>query len=172
MSVAYADFLERKTRRSWHHGIDVASDAVHPKLYEWQRRIVAWAAERGRCAIFADCGLGKTFMQLEWARPVWSDIRETDTLNTAVAREDADERHIAPLQLPLIERAVRLWSNRGESVLSPFAGIGSEGVVSVKRGRRFVGCELKASYWRTAVRNLERAEREVDLPQMFAEVAP
>ena len=103
---------------------------------------------------------------IEWARPVWYGIRETDTLNTAVAREDADERHIAPLQLPLIERCIRLWSNRGETVLSPFAGIGSEGFVALKWGRRFIGCELKASYWTTAAANLRRAEDDVAAPRL------
>lgn len=106
-----------------------------------------------------------------WARPVWYDIRESDTLNVAEARDNADERHIAPLQLSLIERAVRLWSNRGETVLSPFAGIGSEGVSAVKLGRRFVGCELKPSYWRTAVRNLRAAERSADAPMLWGEAA-
>lgn len=100
---------------------------------------------------------------IEWARPVWLGIRETDTLNERVAREAADERHICPLQLPLIERCVRLWSNKGETVLSPFAGIGSEGVVSVRQGRRFLGCELKASYWRTASENLVAAEQQLAL---------
>lgn len=105
---------------------------------------------------------------IEWARPVWYGIKETNTLNVRVAREQDDERHICPLQLDLIERAVRLWSNRGELVLSPFAGIGSEGYVSVKWGRRFVGCELKPSYWRTAVGNLRDAEATAATPQLFA----
>jgi DNA modification methylase len=100
---------------------------------------------------------------IEWARPVWYSIRETDTLNGRAAREDADERHIAPLQLSLIERCVRLWSNRDETVFSPFAGIGSEGYVSVRQGRRFVGIELKASYWRQAVLNLEGADSQIGL---------
>ena len=91
---------------------------------------------------------------IEWAQPVWWNIRETNTLNARVAREDADERHIAPLQLDFIERCIRLWSNRGETVLSPFAGIGSEVYMAVKLGRRGIGCELKPSYWRTAVDNL------------------
>jgi DNA modification methylase len=95
---------------------------------------------------------------IQWARPVWYDIRESDTLNARAAREDADERHICPLQLPLIERCVRLWSNPGELVLSPFAGIGSEGYVSLKHGRRFVGIELKPSYWSTAIENLMAVE--------------
>lgn len=94
---------------------------------------------------------------IEWARPVWYDIRESATLNFRAAREDADERHICPLQLPLIERCVRLWSNAGETVLSPFAGIGSEGYVALKHGRQFVGIELKRSYFETACRNLAEA---------------
>jgi DNA modification methylase len=98
---------------------------------------------------------------ITWAHPVWYDISETAVLNVKVAREEADERHICPLQLPLIERCVRLWSNPGELVLSPFAGIGSEGWVSVKQGRCFTGVELKASYWRTAVENLRGAERQL-----------
>lgn len=95
---------------------------------------------------------------IEWARPVWFGIMEMNTLNPAPGTDESDERHICPLQLDLIERAVKLWSNPGELVLSPFAGIGSEGYVSVREGRRFVGCELKPSYWQTAVRNLNEAE--------------
>ena len=107
---------------------------------------------------------------IEWARPVWYDIRESDTLNTGEAREADDERHICPLQLGLIERAVKLWSNRDDLVLSPFAGIGSEGYESVKAGRRFVGCELKPSYWQTACKNLRRAVEIANLPTLFDEV--
>jgi hypothetical protein len=95
---------------------------------------------------------------IEWARPIWYGIRESDTLNAAVARENDDERHICPLQLGTIERCIRLWSNPGELVLSPFAGIGSEGYEAVRLGRRFFGCELKASYAAVAVRNLQTAE--------------
>jgi len=113
---------------------------------------------------------------IEWARPVWLDIRETNTLNASAGRDEADERHIAPLQLDFIERCVRLWSNRGELVLSPFAGIGSEGVVSLRLGRRFVGCELKPSYWRTACANLRATEAELSAGVLFEsssrEVAP
>lgn len=97
----------------------------------------------------------------------WDGIRESATLNAAAGREQADERHICPLQLPLIDRAVRLWSNPGELVCSPFAGIGSEGYQSLLRGRRYVGCELKPSYYATACENLRRAEYEADLPSLF-----
>lgn len=101
--------------------------------------------------------------------PVWLGIRETNTLNTRAAKENGDEKHIAPLQLDFIERCVRLWSNPGELVLSPFMGIGSEGYVSLLHGRRFIGCELKPSYWRQAVVNLQRAETEASAPSLFDE---
>lgn len=104
---------------------------------------------------------------IDWAQPVWLDIHETNTLNARVARDDADERHICPLQLDFIERCVRLWSNRGETVLTPFAGIGSEVWVARKHGRRGVGIELKPSYWRTAVENLRRLDSELDTPALL-----
>lgn len=91
----------------------------------------------------------------EWASPVWMDIDQTCVLNAAIAREGGDEKHICPLQLDVIERCVRLWSNPGDVVLSPFAGIGSEGVVSLRAGRKFVGVELKGSYFQRARFNLE-----------------
>jgi len=106
---------------------------------------------------------------IQWARPVWLDIRETNTLNVRVAREDDDEKHICPLQLDFIERCVRLWSNPGETVLSPFAGIGSEGYVSVQQGRQFIGCELKPSYWQTACDNLRAVEADMSRPSLFDE---
>ena len=106
---------------------------------------------------------------IEWASPVWYGIREMATLNPGSGADDADERHICPLQLPLIERAVRLWSNPGELVCSPFAGIGSEGYVAVQHGRRFIGCELKPSYWQTACDNLAKAEMEASTPSLFDE---
>ena len=111
---------------------------------------------------------------IKWAHQVWYDIRETDTLNVVEARENDDERHICPLQLGLIERCVRLWSNPGELVLSPFAGIGSEGYEAVRLGRRFWGCELKESYARVAVKNLSVAETLRTQGSLFdeAEVIP
>lgn len=91
------------------------------------------------------------------AEPVWTDIDPSDTLQKESAREDDDERHICPLQLEVIRRAVRLWTNPDEIVLSPFAGIGSEGYVALEEGRRFVGVELKESYYKQAALNLARA---------------
>lgn len=106
---------------------------------------------------------------IEWARPVWVGVRETNTLNVTVAREDADERHLHPLQLDFIERCVRLYSNPSETVLSPFAGIGSEVYKAVQCGRRGIGVELKPSYWRTAVNNLRSLDDELNLPTLFDE---
>lgn len=91
------------------------------------------------------------------ASPVWMDINPSDTLQYQSAREHDDERHICPLQLEVIRRGVMLWTNPGDIVLSPFMGIGSEGFVALEMGRRFVGVELKASYFQQAVRNLAAA---------------
>jgi DNA modification methylase len=107
---------------------------------------------------------------IEYARPVWYGIRETDVLGVSEAREHDDERHLCPLQLPVIERCVRLWTGPGEVVLSPFTGIGSEGVISVRLGRKFVGVELKPSYYRVAARNLKAAESSNDQFTLFDEV--
>lgn len=103
---------------------------------------------------------------IEWAAPVWyrqtkhypGGIRETDVLNVAQARETDDERHLCPLQLGVIERAIKLWSAPGDLVLDPFNGIGSTGRQALLLGRRYVGCELKEAYWRTASKILAEAE--------------
>ena len=95
----------------------------------------------------------------QYASPIWTDIDPSDTLQRASAREHDDERHICPLQLEVIRRGIRLWSNPNDEVLSPFAGIGSEGFVSIQEGRRFIGIELKESYFAQAVSNLRIAHR-------------
>jgi hypothetical protein len=96
-----------------------------------------------------------------YASPVWMDINQSRTLNNyREGREEDDERHICPLQLDVIERCLELWSNPGDTVLSPFAGIGSEGYQSVLMGRKFVGVELKPSYFAVACKNLNRAVKE------------
>lgn len=92
-----------------------------------------------------------------YASPVWMDIDPSDTLQRESAREEEDERHICPLQLQVIERGMELWSNPGDIVYSPFMGIGSEGYVALRCGRRFIGSELKRSYWEQAVKNLRYA---------------
>ena len=132
-------------------------------------------------------GWVSNFEWILWARPVWYaadympgtwrpnyngdgcefGIRETDVLNVRQARETNDERHLCPLQIGVIERCVKVWSAPGDIVYSPFAGIGSEGYVALKEGRRFIGGELKESYWRNAIRNLESAVAERNQGMLF-----
>ena len=102
-----------------------------------------------------------------YASPVWMDINPNDTLQYRSAREERDERHICPLQLPVIQRGIELWTNPGDTVLTPFMGIGSEAYVAVKMGRKAVGVELKDSYYRQAVANVKTAVRERDEPTLF-----
>lgn len=106
-----------------------------------------------------------------WAECCWMDIRETDTLNVAEGRSESDTKHICPLQLGVIDRLVRLYSNPGEIVFSPFAGIGSEGYQSLLRFRRFYGVELKPEYHAAAVRNCQRAviSRRTESAPLFVE---
>lgn len=95
----------------------------------------------------------------ELASPVWDDIKQSNTLNRKLAREEEDERHICPLQLDLIERCLFLWSIPGDIVFSPFTGIGSEGYVATAMGRKFIGAELKKSYFDLAIKNIQDAPR-------------
>jgi DNA modification methylase len=127
---------------------------------------------------------------IEWASPVWyrqmkkedgrrevagypgkhqvtDGIRETDVLSVLDGREDADERHLCPLQLGVIERCIKLWSAPGDTVFSPFGGIGSEGYQAIRFGRKFIGVELKRSYWEVGIRNLKKAEGEVMQTDLF-----
>lgn len=124
---------------------------------------------------------------INWARPVWysadyqpgtwrphdtgescpSGIRETDVLNVRQARETNDERHLCPLQLGVIERVIKIWSNPGDIVFSPFAGIGSEGYQALKFDRKFIGIELKESYFKSAIENLRSAETEAGTMTLF-----
>lgn len=104
---------------------------------------------------------------IEWARPIWYGIQESNTLNARIAREDDDERHLTPLQLDFIERCVRLYSNPGETVFTAFGGVGSELYVAVKCGRKALGIELKASYWETGCRYLAELEHEMGQPTLL-----
>lgn len=105
----------------------------------------------------------------EYPSPVWWDINQSDTLNGKLAREDSDERHVCPLQLPVIERGIELWSNPGDIVLDPFNGIGSTGYKALLMGRKYVGVELKESYYKLSIKNLQQAEemRRMETPSLF-----
>lgn len=102
-----------------------------------------------------------------YAEPVWWDIDQTDVLNYEMARSENDERHICPLQLGLIRRAIYLWSNEGDTVASPFTGIGSEGFVSLEEKRKFIGAELKESYFNYSIKHLEQALAKRDELALF-----
>jgi DNA modification methylase len=113
---------------------------------------------------------------IEWAAPVWygefrglpGGIRESDVLNVAAARDGNDERHLCPLQLGVIERAVKLWSAPSDIVLDPFNGIGSTGYTALKLNRQYIGIELKESYWKSSIRNLERGLQERAQQNLFS----
>lgn len=113
----------------------------------------------------------ETYPVTKWqqtASPVWMDVNPSDTLQGRSAREHDDERHIAPLQLQVIDRCIDLWSNPGDVVFDPFGGIGSTGVCALKLDRRAVLCELKRSYYEQAVANLKIAENDKAAPTLFA----
>lgn len=103
----------------------------------------------------------------KWASPVWMDIDYSNTLNRTNAREENDEKHICPLQLDTIKRAVSLWSNKGDIVLTPFMGVGSEVYQSILLGRKGIGFELKESYYNEAEKNCKIAEFEATSPKLF-----
>lgn len=125
------DMLTGEARRSIDHSGN-RSLAQHKSILIWQR----------------------------YAEPVWADIVQSDVLSHRLARDEHDERHISPLQLTPIRRCIDLWTNPGDVVLSPFAGIGSAGYVAIEMGRRFVGAELKPSYYRQAVANIKKAAQD------------
>ena len=100
----------------------------------------------------------------QYASPIWDDISQTNTLNFREGRHSDDERHICPLQLDVIERAMQLWTKPGDTVLTPFLGIGSEAYVAVRMGRKAIGVELKTSYFELAERNMTQAsEKQYDI---------
>lgn len=153
---AIADYL-LLFRKPGDNPAAIQSDVTNDEWIEWAAP-VAVVRDDPELAAFAQA-------------PAWRDIQETNTLNERIAREDADERHLAPLQLDLIERCVRLWTNPGETVLTPFAGIGSEVYTAVRLGRRGIGVELKRSYWTSAVANLEALDRERQQGSLFGEAS-
>lgn len=104
---------------------------------------------------------------IDWAQPVWWNIRETNTLNERLGREDTDERHICPLQLDFIERCIRLWSNKGELVFDPFGGIGSTVYEAIKLGCKGMSIELKPSYWDASVNLMRELEEKLGEATLF-----
>ena len=122
------------------------------KRHEWDDGRECWTVEEGSMNTSVD-------VWQRYASPIWMDINQSDTLNFREGRDSDDERHICPLQLDVIQRCLQLWSNPGDVVWSPFLGIGSEGYMSLKAGRKFIGAELKESYFKLAQRNLKAAKQ-------------
>lgn len=131
------------------NAVPIKTDVTNDEWIKWARPIWDGLSDEDAVAAMEREGLAPA--------PSWLDIRETHTLNHRSAKSDGDQKHICPLQLDFIERCVRLWSNPGETVLSPFAGVGSEVYTAVKLGRRGIGIELKPSYFKTAVENVKGA---------------
>jgi len=109
---------------------------------------------------------------IQWAEAAWTDIRQTDTLNVSEGRDSSDTKHICPLQLGVINRLIRMYSNPDEIILTPFCGIGSEVYMALKLGRRGIGIELKDSYYEAAIRNCQRAETMASKDQLDLFSAP
>lgn len=103
----------------------------------------------------------------KWASPVWMDIDYGNTLNKMDARGEKDEKHICPLQLDTIDRAIQLWSNKGDVVLTPFMGIGSEVYQAILDERKGIGFELKESYFKEAMKNVQIAEAKATEDKLF-----
>ena len=103
----------------------------------------------------------------KWASPVWMNIDYGNTLNKMDARGEKDEKHICPLQLDTIDRAIQLWSNKGDVVLTPFMGIGSEVYQAILDERKGIGFELKESYFNEAMKNIQVAEAKVMEDKLF-----
>ena len=184
MAAAYDAFLHAKSQLEGDYGF--APVRMPSWLFDFQGALVEWALRKGRAAVFADCGLGKTPIELVWADNVvrktggrvlllsppavghhwiwrqyadcmWDDIRIGHVLPFREARDSEDEKHVHPLQLDVIDRCVQLFSNPGETVWTPFMGVGSEVYSPVLLGRRGAGAELKASYFKQACRNVQAA---------------
>ena len=135
----------------------VGSSYNAPQAKDWGR--ARTAAEKTRIYSIA--------VWQRYASPVWFDIDQTDVLNYKLAKEKDEERHICPLQIGVIERCIELWSNPGDLVFSPFTGIGSEGVVALNMGRKFIGSELKKSYFDIASRNLAECNKTKNQESLF-----
>lgn len=150
------------------NGFEAFIGEDEPKARKKQPTIKAGETRENRSLSTDDDPIYSHQVWRRYASPVWMDVNASRTLQKDSAREDKDERHICPLQLDVIERAIELWSNPRDTVYSPFMGIGSEGHVALLRGRQFRGCELKESYYKQAVANLIHAAKESGREKLFA----
>lgn len=146
--------------------------------WHWEfREVESEDGERQRFEILVSPGGGVAYSRRDYsiqvwqryASPVWFDVNQTNVLSYEQARDDKDERHICPLQMDVVERCVHLWSNPGDVVFDPFNGIGSTGVGALKHGRKYVGTELKESYFRVACRMLSGEENRGKQKSLFGD---
>jgi len=159
----YNQFLESKRKTFIESGFEIDESELNPMMKDFQLFGVKTALFKGRFAFFFDCGLGKTFSQLDWAKQVSLKTKKpviilaplaiveqtiSEGLKFGYGRDGNDEKHICPLQLDTIERILHLYSNEGETVFSPFGGIGSEGCCAIKMDRKSISIELKESYFK------------------------
>lgn len=147
----YTQFIEGKLRFTTDAGFDLHEDYLNPKLFDFQKYIVRRASTDASHPNYIPISLWQ-----KYASPVWYDIQQTETLNKE-GRDSDDEKHIAPLQLQTIERAIHLWTNPGDILFTPFLGIGSEVYQALRMKRRGIGIELKKSYFEIAQRNCRNA---------------
>lgn len=179
---SYAEFIKQKTMIDPPTGM-VSVPELNSCLRDYQKDMVRWALRRGRAAFFADCGLGKGPMQMEFASRQPHEciiaaplavahqfVREAEKFgfDLAYAKDQSEvtkritvtnfERHVCQMALDLIERAIHLWSNPGDVVFDPYSGIGSTGFMAISTGRKFVGSELKTAYFKQAAKNISSAK--------------
>lgn len=145
----YNEFLKTKQYKINPIGKDISEKDINKKLFPFQKDILKWAVKNGECD-------NETW--IKWAHGIWTDINETNTLQYYIARDKDDEKHVCPLQLETIERCIKLYSNPKETILTPFMGIGSEAFMALKLKRKAIGIELKESYFKIAIQNLDKQE--------------
>lgn len=144
-----------------------ASPVYRESLFNYEKSdlvaaLLTMKAENWKLKNGANDGLPQS-----WYDDVWFDIKRTDVLNGKEGTAQGDEKHIAPLQLEVIRRCVNMWTNKGETVITPFLGIGSEAYVSIMEGRKAIGCELKDSYFEVAAKNIRKAYEKLSAPTLF-----
>ncbi len=162
--------------RKWAPGIEETAPVKHPiELWRDWRGVAlpeGWDERKANSPSIPDEDYTAALnLWQNWASPVWMDTRETDVLNARVARDAEAEKHLCPMPLDLTDRVLRLYSNPGDVVYSPFAGIGSEGWAALRARRKFIGTELKGSYFSQAAKYLADQEERVSGGTLFDAVA-
>lgn len=154
--MEYVDFLKSKQFHAPSFGF--TPTGISLRAFDWQVPVIDYACRKGRAALWEGCGLGKTFQQLEWSRLVCDHTGGSVLILAPLAVAEQSKEEAEKFEIEAVVCCIELWSNPSEVVLSPFAGIGSEGVSALEMGRQFIGMELKESYFKQAVINLTNSE--------------